>query len=542
MNNFQNNYQFDYNDAPADAVFSALECILNNNPSMNYNSDMSMAFKIYAVYATYSTSENGYSRWLMWRNKENKRDKRAEWRGFERKSQRENNLKDFCIAIMKDAKKNYGWDDSYWRNQYRDLNDNFASYNSYNNVKNIENKELTKLYQEQERLQNILKYKNNKYFEKNQKNKKILYLFQNIYDNSKEHPYTTLKNINLSLYPDLKISQDWAIKPEYKREHQKDFYYVDRNNNKLLNLTLNIPLYDIYNGELCNLQKINYEDIFDKSQGFQKRYLSSPSQKNGTGYFLNHVKNNIEQDKITFFVGEGFATMASIYQILTPQEREKYYCVMALDATNLENVAMALRLKYPISRIIFCADNDYNVNNTLVNVGIDTCKKAINNINCNIYYYHILTPPILNNKPTDWNDLYVYDKNQMERIFRSKLQKVNEIEEEKKNNYIETVEITFQPNYYNFSQENKIKCRKNSQQYKNLEEKFKNQILLPEKEKIEYSHYTPQDFLEIEKDYAKIKQQIFNLTKNNVNNITTNNKIIQENNLKIPTDMEIFGF
>lgn len=96
----------------------------------------------------------------------------------------------------------------------------------------------------------------------------------------------------------------------------------------------------------------------------------------------------------TILICEGWATGATLY------ESTQLYTLCAIDAGNLQHVAKYVRKKYPLSRIIICADNDqYKKSNT----GIKSAYKASCAVDADVVY------PVfsdVSHKPTDFNDLY----------------------------------------------------------------------------------------------------------------------------------------
>lgn len=96
----------------------------------------------------------------------------------------------------------------------------------------------------------------------------------------------------------------------------------------------------------------------------------------------------------TILICEGWATGATLY------EATQLMTFVSIDAGNLEHVARYVRKKYPLSRIVICADNDqYNKSNT----GIKSAIKSACAVDADIAY------PIfksIENQPTDFNDLY----------------------------------------------------------------------------------------------------------------------------------------
>jgi putative DNA primase/helicase len=112
---------------------------------------------------------------------------------------------------------------------------------------------------------------------------------------------------------------------------------VKPHNARLYHDSLVIPIY-APNKELVNLQ-------FIEAQG-NKRFLSGGKKKACFSIIGKPQKNE------PILIGEGFATMASLY------EDTGHFCIIALDAGNLQPVAVEIRKLYPISQIVICGDND----------------------------------------------------------------------------------------------------------------------------------------------------------------------------------------
>ena len=111
------------------------------------------------------------------------------------------------------------------------------------------------------------------------------------------------------------------------------------------------------------------------------------AKKQGVHFIFGECTN-------TILICEGWATGATLH------EATQLMTFVAIDAGNLEHVAKYVRKKYPLSRIILCADNDqYGKSNT----GIKSANKAACSVDADVVY------PIfsdLSNQPTDFNDLY----------------------------------------------------------------------------------------------------------------------------------------
>jgi putative DNA primase/helicase len=99
--------------------------------------------------------------------------------------------------------------------------------------------------------------------------------------------------------------------------------------------TIVIPLYNA-NNEIVSLQFI--------SEAGGKSFLSG-GKKKGCFYPIGEESN-------TILICEGFATGASLY------EESGHFTVVAFDAGNLKDVAIAVRTLSPDSEIIICGDND----------------------------------------------------------------------------------------------------------------------------------------------------------------------------------------
>jgi|CXWL01.1.fsa_nt_gi putative DNA primase/helicase len=99
--------------------------------------------------------------------------------------------------------------------------------------------------------------------------------------------------------------------------------------------TLIIPIYNAKN-ELVNLQFI--------SETGGKRFLAGGEKKGCFSLIGAHTD--------TILICEGFSTGCSLH------EHTGYFTVVALDAGNLEPVAVELRKLYPKADIFICGDND----------------------------------------------------------------------------------------------------------------------------------------------------------------------------------------
>jgi putative DNA primase/helicase len=112
------------------------------------------------------------------------------------------------------------------------------------------------------------------------------------------------------------------------------------------------------------------------------------------------------------FVGEGFATCASIH------EATGYTVLVAFDCGNLAKVAKSAKEMFPGSKIIIGADNDQF---TEGNPGVAKGRAAAALVFGEIVYPSFSDSDMVDNKPTDFNDLHCLQgldavKEQIERV------------------------------------------------------------------------------------------------------------------------------
>ena len=138
-----------------------------------------------------------------------------------------------------------------------------------------------------------------------------------------------------------------------------------------------VPLFK--NGELVSMQGI-------LPDGTKKLLYKGEKQA---------VYHDFGEPTHSILLCEGWATGATLY------EATQLYTLACIDAGNLQHVAKYVRKKYPLSRIIICADNDqYKKSNT----GLKSAYKASCAVDADVVF------PIFSNvehKPTDFNDLYL---------------------------------------------------------------------------------------------------------------------------------------
>ncbi len=203
--------------------------------------------------------------------------------------------------------------------------------------------------------------KHRRELEQETKQRRISYLLSKVYKNlpkAASHPYLEKKNIQAH---NIKI----------RAKH-----------NELI-----IPLYGS-DGKIWSVQKINAKG---------GKYLFSGGRKQGSYFPLCSSKDNLS----VILVCEGFATGASIKQATNLP------VIVAVDSGNLKPVLLALKIKYPESKFVICADNDAFTKNPKGepwNVGIESAHKAAQAVG-GAY----VTAPSFDNiesEPTDFNDLH----------------------------------------------------------------------------------------------------------------------------------------
>lgn len=121
-----------------------------------------------------------------------------------------------------------------------------------------------------------------------------------------------------------------------------------------------------------------------------KRYLKGG--KVDGGFF------ELRGSRQVVFVGEGFATCASVH------EATGYTVFVAFDCGNLSKVAKVVKDMFPGSKIIMAADNDQFTDG---NPGLKHAHEAANLVRGEFVYPTFLETEVLAGKPTDFNDLHV---------------------------------------------------------------------------------------------------------------------------------------
>lgn len=143
-----------------------------------------------------------------------------------------------------------------------------------------------------------------------------------------------------------------------------------------------VPLRNI-DGKIISMQAID-------ANGGKKFLLGSRTR----GAFFSIALDNV-QDNTPILLGEGMATMSTIYQLT------KLPCVAAMNCHNIRPVAEALKQKFPNSPIIIMADNDHK---TEGNPGKSAAEKASAELSLN----GVILPEFDDNQSgTDWNDYFI---------------------------------------------------------------------------------------------------------------------------------------
>ena len=155
-----------------------------------------------------------------------------------------------------------------------------------------------------------------------------------------------------------------------------------------------VPVID-QEGEILSYQTIDADG--------NKRFLKGGKIEGG----FYELRGN----RKVIFIGEGFATCASIHQATG------FTTLVAFDCGNLAKVAKSAKEMFLGSRIVICADNDQF---TEGNPGITRAKAAAGLVFGEIVY-PIFNESDLASKPTDFNDLHTLQgieavKEQIERV------------------------------------------------------------------------------------------------------------------------------
>jgi len=168
----------------------------------------------------------------------------------------------------------------------------------------------------------------------------------------------------------IKIRQDFASFDLLKHNHR---YLANKGISELLHLQLADPI-----KVLCDSIIIPIRDFNGLVTGYQqinsagnKRYAYG-SQKAGNYYLLSPAGTTFKDCDIVF-IGEGFATMASVYLSLgTYFESKTYGSIAAFDVHNIKAVVQTILENSPAKEIVLIADNDAEKSK---NIGVETCKE-----------------------------------------------------------------------------------------------------------------------------------------------------------------------
>ncbi|WP_043644269.1 zincin-like metallopeptidase domain-containing protein [Fundidesulfovibrio putealis] len=145
-----------------------------------------------------------------------------------------------------------------------------------------------------------------------------------------------------------------------------------------------IPLYNA-EGQLRNVQEIDW--------GGTKRFQAG-AEKKGCFCLVDQEKK-LEQGEI--LLAEGYATGVSLHMATGKP------VAVAFDAGNLEPVARNLREKFPMAKIVVCADNDHAREHG--NIGVEKAKQTAQAVGgC------VIVPEFTKEERvaglTDWNDVH----------------------------------------------------------------------------------------------------------------------------------------
>ncbi len=169
----------------------------------------------------------------------------------------------------------------------------------------------------------------------------------------------------------------------YVQEADESFPYLARKNVKPYDVfvyksSLVVPVCDV-EGYLQSLQ-------FISPDGKDKKFLKG-GRKQGCLHMIGEVQD-------VLCIAEGYATAATIH------EATGHAVAVAFDAGNLTAVAQAMRGKYPDTKIVLCADDDWRTDD---NKGLAKAKEAAGTVG------GLLALPIFGaergEKDTDFNDM-----------------------------------------------------------------------------------------------------------------------------------------
>lgn len=338
----------EYNDLSLDTIESALSYLDFDSREQWLYAGMALKHELGA---------GGFDVWIAWAKGSasfNLKNSKAQWTGFGR---RKNDIK---MGWLIYTAMNYGF--------------RFENAKPISNAIKAERKEARRIA-EIEEIEEAKKAKIQA-----EKSKNTAHQRWNSAIPCNSHPYLERKNI---LAHGTRVGK-WVYKD--------DFGTLVTEENALL-----IPLYA--DEKLVSMQAIFPKKV-EKNGVLTDKFLLYGAEKNGV-YFKFEGMNNDD-----LLLCEGWATGATLHEAT---QKTTY---VAIDSGNLINVARYLRDKYPLSRIIVCADNDQYKR---ANTGIKSAQSVACEVDADIVY-----PSFSNtkSKPTDFNDLMLENLGSYDEILR----------------------------------------------------------------------------------------------------------------------------
>lgn len=168
---------------------------------------------------------------------------------------------------------------------------------------------------------------------------------------------------------------------------KKDISPYNLRLNKSAN-SLAVPLHDV-DGKFVSLQWID-------ASGNKRFFPEAPTK----GVFWSIALDTLKNDKSdVILLGEGFATMAKVYEL------SNYPCVAAMNCGNLFDVAQALKNKFPNAQIVVMSDDDKE---TEIKRGFNPGKIAAEKIVEAKLAKGFFSPPFKSPaEGTDWDDFAI---------------------------------------------------------------------------------------------------------------------------------------
>ena len=185
----------------------------------------------------------------------------------------------------------------------------------------------------------------------------------------------------------IKAQEDWDTAVEITSELNHPYLnkkQVEAYGLRLLKGKILIPQRDL-NGELWSLKTID-------ANGEKKNQYGG--RKSGCCHIIEGVGDSV-------YVCEGYSTGASIFKATGGT------VIIAGDTTGMTDLAQDIAKKYTEKQIVFCADNDQW---TPGNPGVMAATNASFKVpNSRVIFPIFHDPHLLNNKPTDFNDLMIIE-------------------------------------------------------------------------------------------------------------------------------------